>query len=185
MSLLADFGTVRYYPKFVEPQRFIRWMKTDNQAVDADEDSTLGGGRQQHEDGVGSTTTPSNNDNDDNDDNDDDDDDANSTKTPPRTRSRGAGAGFGCLFSVVFRDPAHGQQFYDALDVPKGPGFGTNFTLSCPYTLLAHYTELEWAAAHGVDASLVRVWVGQEPTEELLGAVARALDSCEAVVDAP
>lgn len=34
---------------------------------------------------------------------------------------------------------------YD-LQVAKGPGFGTNFTLACPYTLLAHYTELEWAA---------------------------------------
>ncbi len=42
------------------------------------------------------------------------------------------GAGFGCLFSVVFRDPRNGQRFYDALNVSKGPGFGTNFTLSCP-----------------------------------------------------
>lgn len=87
--------------------------------------------------------------------------------------------GFGCLFSVVFRNKADGQRFYDALDVSKGPGFGTNFSLACPYTLLAHYTELDWAAAHGVDASLVRMWVGQEPVHDLLAVVTSALEACK------
>ncbi len=115
--------------------------------------------------------------------------------------------------------------------VAKGPGFGTNFTLACPYTLLAHYTELEWAAVilhallgssfayqfgwdrlfvgsgsvecvsilredivsnrhllmHGVafnlaqecgvEASLVRVWVGLDPQEHLLQVFGKALDA--------
>jgi hypothetical protein len=33
-----------------------------------------------------------------------------------------------------------------------GPGFGTNFTLACPYTILAHYDDLAWAEECGVDA---------------------------------
>ena len=37
---------------------------------------------------------------------------------------------------------------------------GTNFTLACPYTLLAHYTELKWAASYGVESELVRISVG-------------------------
>ena len=47
----------------------------------------------------------------------------------------------------------HGQA------VPKGPGFGTDFTLACPYTLLAHYYERDWAEEYGVAPELVRVWV--------------------------
>ena len=35
----------------------------------------------------------------------------------------------------------------------QGPGFGTNFTLACPYTLLAHYHELDWAASCGVEGA--------------------------------
>ena len=101
--------------------------------------------------------------------------DAFNSATPSSTHK----PGFGCLFSVVFRNKADGQRFYDALDVSKGPGFGTNFSLACPYTLLAHYTELDWAAAHGVDASLVRIWVGQEPVQDLLAVVASALEACK------
>jgi cystathionine gamma-synthase len=54
------------------------------------------------------------------------------------------------------------QVFFDALNVFKGPSLGTNFTLACPYTLLAHYTELDWAEGFGVDRRLVRVSVGLE-----------------------
>ena len=34
--------------------------------------------------------------------------------------------------------------FFDALEVQKGPSLGTNFTLACPYTVLAHYM-VPWA----------------------------------------
>ena len=71
------------------------------------------------------------------------------------------------------------RHFYDALDVAKGPGFGTNFTLSCPYTVIAHYNELDWAAGYGVDESLVRVWVGQEEEKALISVFGRALLACE------
>ncbi|KAL4919127.1 pyridoxal phosphate-dependent transferase [Aspergillus aurantiobrunneus] len=52
--------------------------------------------------------------------------------------------GYGGLFSVTFHSTREAVAFFDNLEVLKGPSLGTNFTLSCPYTLLAHYGELEW-----------------------------------------
>lgn len=64
---------------------------------------------------------------------------------------------------------------FDTLEIAKGPSLGTNFTLSSPYTLLAHYGELEWAAGFGVESDLIRISVGLEETEELVGIFERAL----------
>ncbi|MES2706195.1 MAG: PLP-dependent transferase [Verrucomicrobiota bacterium] len=85
------------------------------------------------------------------------------------------GGGRGCLFSVILKDEAAAAAFYDRLALCKGPSLGTNFSLCCPYTLLAHYTELEWAAACGVPAHLIRVSVGLEPVEELISRFETAL----------
>ncbi|PIA19475.1 cystathionine gamma-synthase [Coemansia reversa NRRL 1564] len=77
--------------------------------------------------------------------------------------------GYGGLISVTFVSGERGSRaFYDSLLCCKGPSLGTNFTLASPYTLLAHFTELEWAAQYGVDANLVRISVGLEPCEDLL-----------------
>ena len=57
----------------------------------------------------------------------------------------------------------------------KGPSFGTPFTLVCPYVMLAHYHELEWAEACGVPANLLRVSCGLEPIETLIAAFDEAL----------
>ena len=86
------------------------------------------------------------------------------------------GAGRGCLLSFVLRNPAHAPAVYDNLQVNKGPSLGTNFTLCCPYTLLAHYTELEWAAGCGVRADLLRVSVGLEEIADLTARFAKALE---------
>lgn len=91
------------------------------------------------------------------------------------------GAGYGGLLSVVFHEDARARAFYDALDVAKGPSLGTNFTLGSPYVILAHYTELEWAASLGVDASLVRLSVGLEETSGLRDIFVRALKAAEEV----
>src|SRR5690606_34252738 len=85
------------------------------------------------------------------------------------------GVRWGGLFSFVLKDPSRAEAVYDALPVAKGPGFGTNFTLVCPYTLLAHYHELEFARVAGVDPSLIRVWVGLEPAGDLIAAFDHAL----------
>ena len=70
--------------------------------------------------------------------------------------------GYGGLFSLTFTSMAASRAFYDALGCAKGPSLGTSFTLASPYTILAHYFELEWAAEHGVEEGLVRISVGQE-----------------------
>ena len=62
---------------------------------------------------------------------------------------------------------AGAAAFYDALPVSKGPSLGNDFTLACPYTLLAHYEELDWAASCGVGRNLVRLSAGLEEFEDL------------------
>ena len=47
--------------------------------------------------------------------------------------------GYGGLLSFALKSPKKTAKFYDALEICKGPSFGTNFSLACPYTLLAHY----------------------------------------------
>ena len=70
--------------------------------------------------------------------------------------------GYGGLFSLTFTSKSASQVFFDALPCYKGPSLGTNFTLACLFTILAHFTELEWAAGYGVEEGLVRVSVGME-----------------------
>ncbi|MEB3158361.1 MAG: PLP-dependent transferase [Synechococcus sp.] len=86
------------------------------------------------------------------------------------------GAGHGCLLSFELKgglDAA--ERVYDALAVSKGPSLGTNFTLCCPYVLLAHYDELAWANECGVPAHLLRVSVGLEDPDTLWQRFERAL----------
>lgn len=86
-------------------------------------------------------------------------------------------AGYGGLFSIVLKDEKSAAAFYDNLSCAKGPSLGTNFTLCSPYTILAHYTELDWAAQFGVCPYLVRVSVGLEDREQLLSMFKHALDA--------
>jgi cystathionine gamma-synthase len=85
------------------------------------------------------------------------------------------GGGRGCLFSFTLPHEAAAAAFYDALHLSKGPSLGTNFSLCCPYTLLAHYTELEWAAACGVPRHLLRVSAGLEDAPDLIERFRKAL----------
>lgn len=94
-------------------------------------------------------------------------------------RYRRPGGGYGFLLSVRFASTGAAAAFYDALDVAKGPSLGTNFTLCCAYTLLAHYRELDWAAEYGVVEDLVRISVGLEERAWLESRVARALRAAE------
>lgn len=82
--------------------------------------------------------------------------------------------GFGGLLSFVLKNQKKTPKFYDALALSKGPSFGNNFSLVCPYTLLAHYHELEWAEGFGVPANLLRVSCGCEPIEEIIAAFENA-----------
>ena len=93
-----------------------------------------------------------------------------------------SGGGRGCLFSFLLRDEAAASCFYDQLKVSKGPSLGTNFSLCCPYTLLAHYQELDWAAGCGVPRHLLRVSVGLEDAGELIARFAAALEALPSAV---
>jgi cystathionine gamma-synthase len=75
--------------------------------------------------------------------------------------------GYGGMMSIILDSHMCQRTFYDALDVAKGPSLGTNFTLVCPYTLLAHYHELDFAMSYNVAPNLLRISVGLEPIDEL------------------
>ena len=87
--------------------------------------------------------------------------------------------GYGGLLSVVFKRKEDAVVFYDSIESAKGPSLGTNFTLTSPYVVLAHYLELDWAASLGVDPNLLRISVGLEDTQRLVGVFMRALGAAE------
>jgi cystathionine gamma-synthase len=70
--------------------------------------------------------------------------------------------GFGPLISFALKSPKKTARFFDKLAVSKGPSFGTPFTLACPYVMLAHYRELDWAEGCGIPRHLIRVSCGNE-----------------------
>jgi cystathionine gamma-synthase len=84
--------------------------------------------------------------------------------------------GYSGLLSIILRNPAEtAPRFFDALRVSKGPNLGTNFTLACPFTLLAHYTELDFAESCGVSRWLIRVSIGLEAAGDLIARFDAAL----------
>lgn len=92
--------------------------------------------------------------------------------------ARRPGRGWGALITFLPRDASRrAPAIYDALPICKGPSLGTVFTLACPFTLLAHYTELQWAEACGVPAHLIRLSIGLEDPEALWNGIERALRS--------
>jgi cystathionine gamma-synthase len=79
------------------------------------------------------------------------------------------------LISVVFsQDLGH---YYDRLNLAKGPSLGTEFTLAMPYVYLAHYDLVrtpegrEELRRKGLDPGLLRISIGIEPYEEIIGAL--------------
>lgn len=88
---------------------------------------------------------------------------------------RRSDGGYGGLLSFALKSLKKSPKVYDSLRLSKGPSFGTPFTLVCPYTMLAHYHELEWAEACGVPAHLLRVACGLEPIATLIAAFDEAL----------
>jgi cystathionine gamma-synthase len=74
------------------------------------------------------------------------------------------------------------ESFYDRVALAKGPSFGMKTTLICPFMFLAHYnlvtTDAGRAelAASGIDPCLLRLGVGCEPAEDIIAALAAALE---------
>ncbi len=73
------------------------------------------------------------------------------------------------------------QYYYDKLKLPKGPSFGTEFTLAMPYIYMAHYDLLQSLAGRNhlamldIHPDLLRISVGIEPLEELIEVFAEIL----------
>lgn len=85
-------------------------------------------------------------------------------------------AGRGGLFSLLLKHPENTAPLvFDHLKVCKGPNLGTRFTLCCPYTILAHYTELDEVERCGVSRWLLRISIGIEPLEDLWNRFLQAL----------
>jgi len=86
--------------------------------------------------------------------------------------------GYGSLITFL---PAQAEtraaRVYDAMAVCKGPSLGTTFTLACPFTLLAHYGELDWAESCGVSRYLIRISVGLEDPDYLWRRIETALNT--------
>ena len=88
---------------------------------------------------------------------------------------RRPGGGYSGLFSLLLKDAGNNSaRFYDALEMCKGPSLGANFSLACPYMLLAHYQELDWCENLGLSRWLLRVSVGLEDFTDLRGRFERA-----------
>ena len=89
---------------------------------------------------------------------------------------RRPGGGWGALITFLPKNAeTNSPLIYDRLPFCKGPSLGTFFTLACPFTLLAHYTELEWAESCGVSRYLIRISVGLEDVDDLSQGLDRAL----------
>lgn len=86
--------------------------------------------------------------------------------------------GYGGLLSFLPKnDAASAPLIFDAMQISKGPSLGTVFSLASPFTLLAHYTELDWAETCGVPRNLIRLSVGLEDPNELWQRLENALNA--------
>ncbi|ODV63562.1 cystathionine gamma-synthase [Ascoidea rubescens DSM 1968] len=84
--------------------------------------------------------------------------------------------GYGGLVSIIFKKSEDAKKFFNEVELFKGPSLGTNFSLACPYSILAHYQELDEIEKWGVDRNLVRISIGLEDKEELISRFERALE---------
>ncbi len=93
----------------------------------------------------------------------------------------------GAVGSMVTFELAEGllPRVYDAVRLPKGPSFGIRSSLLCPFMYLAHYDLVSapegraQLAAAGINPELLRLSVGLEPVDEIIGALAEALDAAK------
>ena len=94
--------------------------------------------------------------------------------------ARSAGSG-GAMITIELH--AEIAPFFDALNVMKGPSFGAEFTLVCPFMYLAHYELVtadegrNFLRSIGIDPDLIRISVGTEPISEIIEVFEEAL-SC-------
>ncbi len=86
----------------------------------------------------------------------------------------------GSLITIELNGPL--ARFYDAVDLVKGPSFGTRFTLLCPFMWLAHYDLVTnevgraYLRSSGVDPDLIRFSIGTEDPDAIISRIGAALE---------
>lgn len=84
------------------------------------------------------------------------------------------------LISIEFDFPL--EKIYDRLQLPKGPSLGPDFTLAMPYFYMAYSNLMRTEADkqllkdRGVNPEMIRLSVGCEPVQQIIGIFAEALD---------
>ena len=85
----------------------------------------------------------------------------------------------GCMMTLELRGPL--ADFYDRVNIPKGPSFGTRFTLLCPFMYLAHYDLVStepgrrYLRSLGLEPDLIRISIGTEDPADIIAAFDEAL----------
>lgn len=85
----------------------------------------------------------------------------------------------GGIISIKLRKPV--AEFYDRVQVTKGPSFGVTFTILCPFLYLAHYDLVSteegrrYLEENNLDPELLRISVGTEDIDQILAAFRDAL----------
>lgn len=87
---------------------------------------------------------------------------------------------FASMISFTIDGPL--TDFYDRLRLPKGASFGMKITLVCPFIFLAHYDLVtsdsgrDLLGSCGLNPELIRLSLGCEPAEDIIAALAEALE---------
>ena len=85
----------------------------------------------------------------------------------------------GCNLSFELEEDF--ESFYNRLEMLKSPSFGTEFSNCCPYVYLAHYSMIQSESGRsklsgaGISPKLLRLSVGLEPVDQIIGTLKNAL----------
>lgn len=91
----------------------------------------------------------------------------------------------GAMFTIELNGDL--AAFYDNTPFVKGPSFGTDFTMMCPFMYMAHYEEVSsdtgrrWLQSLGLAPELVRISVGVEDIEAIKAALEKGFAAMKAV----
>lgn len=89
--------------------------------------------------------------------------------------------GFSSMFGVDFENTAQASAFFNNLPVCKGPSFGADVSIALPYIQLVMQKQKDWAQGHGLNETLIRISIGLEDPEVLLGCIKGALRAADEV----
>lgn len=91
--------------------------------------------------------------------------------------------GYGGLFTLEFQDTMSAASFFDNLQLCKGPSFGADITIALPYVQMVLQKEKDWAERNGLRETIIRIAVGLEQKDDLLGIIERALRISNEIIE--